>query len=168
MDEAVAAGLIVASAALYAAGLRVLWRRAGRGQGVRKWQAASFAAGLFVLSAALLSPLSERAERLLSAHMTQHELLMLVAAPLVVFGRPLFVWMWALPVRGRDAAGRLVRTRAVSRGWRTLTAPLTAASLHALALWGWHAPRLYQAALHSEAVHALEHLCFFLTAVLFW
>jgi cytochrome c2 len=40
--------------------------------------------------------------------------------------------------------------------------------LHAAALWAWHVPALYGAAIHSEAIHALEHTCFFVSAGLFW
>jgi putative membrane protein len=37
-----------------------------------------------------------------------------------------------------------------------------------VALWAWHAPGLYQAALRDDAIHILEHLVFLLTAGLFW
>ena len=39
---------------------------------------------------------------------------------------------------------------------------------HALAIWVWHVPALYEAALASEAVHVAQHACFFVTAALFW
>jgi putative membrane protein len=57
-------------------------------------------------------------------------------------------------------------------GWRTcwaaLTAPLVTWSLHAIALWGWHLPRLFEAALRDNGVHTLQHLSFLGTALLFW
>jgi putative membrane protein len=40
--------------------------------------------------------------------------------------------------------------------------------LHAIAIWGWHVPALYDATLRSEALHAAQHLCFLATALLFW
>jgi putative membrane protein len=166
--EPVTVGLLVASAALYAAGTRAVWRRAGVGRGVRRWQALSFAGGLLSLAVALLSPVVWLSTVLFSVHMTQHEILMLVAAPLLVFGQPLFAMLWALPRSGREAWGRWSQTPIVARSWGAITGPFTVFVLHALALWIWHTPRLYEAALHSEAIHAVEHLCFVLTAALFW
>jgi putative membrane protein len=32
----------------------------------------------------------------------------------------------------------------------------------------WHVPALFEAALHDETVHVVQHLGFFLTAALFW
>jgi putative membrane protein len=52
--------------------------------------------------------------------------------------------------------------------WAALTDPLAAWSLHALALWAWHVPALFDAALHSEAVHIAQHVSFLLTALFFW
>jgi cytochrome c oxidase assembly factor CtaG len=166
-EPVIGASLLIA-AGLYGAGIRTLWRRAGYGKGVRPWQAASFALGIAVLIVALLSPLAELSEQLLSAHMTQHELLMLVAAPLLVFGQPLLVWLWALPVQWRDRTGRAVHTRGVAALWGWLTAPLVVFAIHGAALWIWHLPALYQAALEHEPVHALQHVCFLLAATLFW
>ena len=40
--------------------------------------------------------------------------------------------------------------------------------IHAVALWGWHVPFLFELALHSESVHAVQHLCFIGSALLFW
>ena len=51
---------------------------------------------------------------------------------------------------------------------RRVARPLPAAALHALAIWIWHAPGPFQAALQNEALHDLEHASFFLTALLFW
>ena len=166
--EPITIGLLAASAALYAAGTRAVWRRAGVGRGVRRWQALSFAAGLLSLALALLSPVVWLSTVLFSVHMTQHEILMLVAAPLLVFGQPLFAMLWALPRAGRETWGRWSQTPFVARSWTAITGPFTVFLLHAFALWIWHTPRLYEAALHSEAVHAVEHLCFVLTAALFW
>jgi cytochrome c oxidase assembly factor CtaG len=166
--EPITVGLLVASAALYAAGTRAVWRRAGVGRGVRRWQACSFAGGLLSLALALLSPVVWLSTILFSMHMTQHEILMLVAAPLLVFGQPLFAMLWALPRGGRESWGRWSQRPFVARSWQALTGPLTVFLMHAFALWIWHTPRLYEAALHSEAIHAVEHLCFVLTAALFW
>jgi putative membrane protein len=52
--------------------------------------------------------------------------------------------------------------------WRALSRPMPAALLHGLTLWLWHAPALFAAALEHHWLHALEHACFFGTALLFW
>jgi cytochrome c oxidase assembly factor CtaG len=166
--EPFSAVVIAIAVTLYWLGVRRLWRRAGRDRGVRTWQIASFAGGMLALSVALLSPLAELAERLLSAHMAQHELLMLIAAPLAVFGRPLLVWLWAFPSGPRDSISRLVTRRPLRRAWVFVTAPLAVFVLHAAAVWLWHMPALYEAAVADERVHVLQHLCFVLTAALFW
>jgi cytochrome c oxidase assembly factor CtaG len=159
---------LIASAVLYTIGLRRLWRRAGTGRGIARWQAAAFAIALASLAVALLSPVAWLSEQLFSAHMTQHEVLMLVSAPLLVFGHPLFAMMWALPGRWRERVARVIRGRRVAATWRTLTAPVFVFLLHGAALWVWHIPVLYEAALADAAIHALEHLSFVVTAALFW
>ena len=121
----------------------------------------AFAFGWLALVVALVSPIDALSEILFSAHMTQHELLMIVAAPLMVFGRPLVAFLWALPARWRLPVGQSIP-------WRFLGGPIPATLLHAIALWMWHLPSLYQATLRSEAIHAVQHLSFFLTAALFW
>lgn len=153
---------------LYARGTERLWRSAGAGRGIRRREAACFAAGWLVLWAALVSPLHPLGDALFSAHMVQHELLVALAAPLLVLGRPLVPLLWALPVGWRRAAGAWARGGAVRRGWRALTAPFAAWLLHAAALWLWHLPGPYQAALRGDAAHALQHACFLGSALLFW
>jgi putative membrane protein len=77
--------------------------------------------------------------------------------------------MWALPRRRAQAlAQRLKRARGLARGWQALSHPVSAWLWFALALWVWHAPSLYQAALRDDRLHALEHLIFLVTALLFW
>ncbi len=156
------------SGAFYGVGLMRLWRHAGRGRGIDLWPVASFCLGWLVLAIALVSPLDLLGSRLFSAHMVQHELLMIVAAPLLVLGRPLAVWAWALPRAARRPVGAFFRQPAWRIPWRVLTAAPVAWALHALALWLWHVPVLFEAALHNEVVHAFQHLAFLLTALVFW
>src|SRR5206468_343444 len=78
-------------------GAWAVWRRAGTGRGVRPGEAGAFALGWVVLVTALVSPLHRLGEVLLSAHMAQHVLLMAVAAPLLVAGRPVVTLVWGLP-----------------------------------------------------------------------
>ncbi|WP_052306180.1 cytochrome c oxidase assembly protein [Paraburkholderia phymatum] len=163
--------LMAMSAAAYAAGYWRLRARASprsRSARVRAVHLIAFVSGWVALALALFSPLDTLSGALFSAHMVQHESMMLIAAPLLVAGRPLGVWMWALPRRARSAAGRCVRAHMFSYCWRGLTAPLTAWLLHAAALWGWHMPTMFQSALLHPWVHSLQHASFLLTALLFW
>lgn len=159
---------ILAAGALYAIGVIRLWRRSGQARAARAGQAASFAAGLIVLVFALLSRLERLGQELFAFHMIQHELLMLVAAPLLVCGRPLAVWLWAFPRGGRQWLSRLGETRSFAAFWRTVTSPLSAWTLHAIVLWVWHAPSLFDATLVDRGIHNLQHVTFLLSALLFW
>jgi len=160
--EGLVAALMIASLAGYAAGLAKLWRRAGVGRGIRVREAAAFLAGWGTLVVALHSPVDALADRSFAMHMGQHELLMIVAAPLLAASRTYEAWSWALRRRG-------VRTlAAVASGWRWLAAPARAWWIHAAALWLWHVPVLFLAALGNESIHALQHTSFFLSALLFW
>lgn len=160
--------LLGASLAMYALGLMRLWRKAGTGRGVNVPQAAAFAAGWVALAAALVSPLDALGQLLFSAHMVQHELMMVVAAPLLVLGRPLAVWTWGLPSPWRRRTAAITRHRAVALPWQVLTRPTLAWALHGLVLWIWHMPRFFDAALASDGIHTLQHISFFGTALLFW
>ena len=157
---------LLLSAALYAAGVIRMWPRnlhAGLG-----WKPiACFACGWLSLLAALDSPIHELSEQLFSVHMVQHEILMLVSAPLLLLGRPSLVFVWALPERWRRIAP-LASHWAIRTPWALISAPVVAWSLHAIALWLWHAPVLFDATLRSDAVHAAQHISFFASALLFW
>jgi cytochrome c oxidase assembly factor CtaG len=100
--------------------------------------------------------------------MVQHLLLMSVAPPLLVWGRPAQA-LWAAaapPLRRRlHRIGRLSLMRTAARAGRST---LLVTTLFVAVLWGWHAPALYQAALRTETLHAAEHLCLFATSVLLW
>jgi len=152
-DPLVLAGLTTA-VGLYTAGML----RMPRPQPAR---AVAFYAGILTCALALLSPIDRASDVLFSAHMVQHELLMLVAAPLVVLAKPYATILWALP----EAARPHLR---FTRAWNTLTLPAVALGLHAAARIAWHVPALFDAALADERIHAFQHLTFFVTAVLFW
>jgi cytochrome c oxidase assembly factor CtaG len=156
------------SATLYLSGTFRLWRRAGHGRGVRHWQAACFWLGWTFLALALVSPLHWLGEHLFTAHMIEHELLMVVAAPLLVLARPGGAMMWGLPAAWRGPIGGLERRPAFAALWGWLTDPLVATILHGVALWAWHMPVLYDAVLTNDLVHWLQHLSFFITGLLFW
>jgi putative membrane protein len=166
-QEFIVAAMLL-SGVLYARGLSRLWKAAGRGRGVARGEAWCYATGWGAVGVALLSPLDAVGEHLFSAHMLQHEVLMLAAAPLLVAGRPLATWSWALPVTMRLRITRALAAPAWSVVWTSITRPLSAWALHAAALWGWHAPALFAAARVDPLLHALQHASFFVTALLFW
>jgi putative membrane protein len=153
---------------LYARGLARMWRAAGIGHGIRTWEAASFAGGWLALFVALVSPLHPWGSVLFSAHMTQHEILMLVAAPLLVLGKPLVASLKALPPGWAQALARATGVGWWQAVWHTITNPFVAWIIHAVVLWAWHVPALFQATIDDEFVHALQHLSFLLSALLFW
>jgi putative membrane protein len=105
---------------------------------------------------------------LFSAHMTQHEVLMVAAAPLLVLGRPVVAFLWAVPMSWARALGGAAKAVWFRRAWRALTNPLAAWAIHAAALWVWHLPVMFQATLQSDLVHTLQHVSFLGSALLFW
>lgn len=166
--NAVTAVSLLAIAILYIAGLRRLWRASAGKETIRVWQAAAFGIGVASAAVALLSPLDRWSDVLFSAHMAQHEILMLVSAPLMVLGRPFIAAMWALSPGARANIGGAMRQRWMVAAWDAISGPVTVLLMHAVVLWAWHVPALFEAALHSESVHVVQHLGFFLTAALFW
>jgi cytochrome c oxidase assembly factor CtaG len=160
--------VVLAIAALaYARGAIALRRRAGEARGLGAGHVAAFAAGWMATLTALAPPLDPLAARYFSLHMVQHELLMVVAAPLLALGRPFVAWSWAAP-RTAQAVHRAFARPPLATAWRCATAPLGAWVLHAAALWLWHAPPLFEAALARPLLHELQHATFFGTALLFW
>lgn len=163
-DAWVVAPLLVALA-WYALGFAQVHRRA-TATAVHRASALRFVAGWTVLAAALVTPLHQAGERSFAAHMLEHELLMLAAAPLLVLSRPLGVALWALPPSLR--AGFVTFGHGIGGAWRALTMPIVATVLQAAALWLWHAPRLFDLALANDGWHIVQHLSFLGTALLFW
>jgi len=161
-EPAALAGVLIVGA-LYARGVATLWRRAGREHVVRGWQTLCFGGGLLAIVVALESPLDRLGEELFAFHMAQHLLLILVAGPLLVLGAPVAPLLWALPEASRPTVGAWFRTAAAF-----LTRAPVAFGAHSLALWLWHVPALYEAALRNRGVHIFEHVSFLATAVLFW
>ena len=152
---------------LYLRGARAVWRSSAPGRGVSPGEVGAFALGWLTLVIALISPVHRWGDALFSAHMAQHELLMALAAPLLVLGRPLVPWVWSLPPAWRRRLGALAGTTPIATGWSGLTHPAAAWALHAAAIWVWHLPVLFQATLHNEAVHAAQHASFLGTGLLF-
>ena len=154
---------------IYAWGVYRAWRQAGPGRAIAYRQAGFFLGAILALAAALISPLDALSSVLLSAHMTQHLVLILAAAPLLVLSDFGLALLWALPRRTAQTLSRqLKRRQGVDRAWRSIRSPVGAWLIFTITLWVWHAPVLYESALRDEVVHALEHGIFLAAAVLFW
>lgn len=153
---------------LYVAGHYRLWRRSRLGRAALRHRGLWFAAGWFTLAAAAISPLHEAGESSFTLHMVEHELLMLMAAPLLVLSRPLETMLWAWPLGVRKALGAFFHGRAVRGTWQFLSGAVAATVLQAAALWLWHAPALFELALAYDGWHITQHLSFLVSALLFW
>jgi putative membrane protein len=133
------------------------------------WRLAVFMGGLFSLWIAIGSPLQNFDDALLSLHMVQHILLMGVAPPLILLGAPALPFLHGLPqffVRG--VLGPLLRWSPVQWLARIFTHPIFCWLAATVALIGWHTPRAFELALHSQFWHEVEHASFFITSILFW
>lgn len=159
--------VLVVAVALYVAG----WWRARRhgdpAAGVPALVAWLGALGAF--AAAALSGAALFDDLLFSVHMLQHLLLAFVAAPLLVAARPVRCAGWLLRRAGRHPHMRLDRrVRWLLRLAIGCARPAVAFVLAAAALWAWHAPPLYDAALASDPVHGFQHLSFIGAGLLYW
>jgi cytochrome c oxidase assembly factor CtaG len=152
----------------FGAGWLRLRRRAVRGGERVGRRARVFLLGWLALAGAVVSPLHHAGMRSFAAHMAEHELLMLVAAPLLVLGRPLPIMLWAFPASLRQRLGRWTVSGAVRRVRALALDPVMATLMQAGALWLWHAPALFERALASQGWHVAQHLSFLITALFFW
>ena len=159
-------GLLL-SLATYARGWRQLRRQMP--QRFAGWRLAAFAGGLATIVVAIASPLDAFGGLLLQVHMTQHLLLMMVAPPLVWLAAPAAPLLRGLP-RGvvKHGLAPFLVWPALYRFGRRLTHPVVCWLSFVVATWAWHIPALYELALRAPAWHQVEHVCFLLTALLFW
>jgi putative membrane protein len=160
---------LVATAGLHVRGVRAVWARAGHGRVVGPRQVLAFHAGLAVVAVALVSPLDGLAAALFSAHMVQHLLLTLVAAPLLVVGASRLPFARALPPPARRRVGRLER-RLLGGPARTPRVGLLVVAVlaHTVTFWLWHSAAMYEAAVRHGWAHALEHTTMLGAALLLW
>lgn len=146
----------------------LLMRRAGV-PFIPAWRAACFIGGLLTIWIALASPLDTFATFLITAHMAQHMLLMMIAPPLILLGAPLIPLVRGLPIfAAREFAGPFLNWQIAMRLGKALTKLWVAVILMGLVMFAWHTPRLYELALASAPWHEFEHACFFLVSLIFW
>jgi putative membrane protein len=160
-SDVVGAVLLAVVALAYAVGQR---RVARRSSARREGGHVCFWLGWAALAVALGPPLDVWSSLSFAAHMTQHELMMLVAAPLLVVARPLGTLMWGLP----GPLGSALTSHSLRRIGAWLAGPMVAWLLHGFVLWGWHVPGAFEAGLRSVPIHWLQHASFFAAAVIYW
>jgi cytochrome c oxidase assembly factor CtaG len=144
---------------------------------IRKTRAAQFSclrlvsllAGLCVLWLAIGSPMDGFADALLSAHMVEHLLLMSAVPPLLLWGLPVVPLLRGLPaLLRRFVLGPILRVSLLRRFAHWLVTPVVAWLAMNLTFLAWHIPAAYDFALEHENWHAVEHLCFLGSSMLFW
>ncbi|HWB69921.1 MAG TPA: cytochrome c oxidase assembly protein [Solirubrobacterales bacterium] len=146
---------VVVPLAFAAAYLKRARTLAGQGRPVPAWRQLCFAIGILLIAVAISGPVEDLAAELVTAHMVQHLLLADLVSLLLVLGltgpvmQPLLQNRWTRPLRH-------------------LTHPVAAISIFTFNLFLWHSPPLYQAVLHNESLHVLEHMLFIGTGVLLW
>jgi cytochrome c oxidase assembly factor CtaG len=152
--------------AMFFAGRSAL-RKAASSAGKLRRETRWFVAGWLALALAVVSPIHVWGQVKFSIHMVQHELLMVVAAPLLVLGRPWLAWLWVFPRDWTNAPHRwagAIRLLVSAIGGH----PVAAFIVHTIALWVWHVPVMFESALRSDVAHVAQHSCFLLTGLWFW
>ncbi|MCU1274034.1 MAG: 4Fe-4S ferredoxin, iron-sulfur binding domain protein [Bryobacterales bacterium] len=158
---------LIALTVLYAGG----WHRIRRAlpKLIPAWRLIAFAGGIIALWLAVGSPLAELDEQLLTAHMVQHLLLMIVAAPLILLGAPSITLLHGLPRRFvRDMLGPFLRLRPAHRVGAFCTHPVFCLLAASVVVIGWHVPAAFDLGLRSHGWHEIEHASFFTAGLLFW
>jgi putative membrane protein len=145
------------------------WLRLRRGGEGGVSELCFYLAALAAIACALLSPIDTLSSYLLIAHMVQHELLMMIAAPLILLANPVPALFWGLGRNARLRAAYFLSRESATRRVRDFVGSMPVAwCVYVGSLWAWHYPALYEAALRNRWIHDLEHILFFLTALLFW
>lgn len=144
--------------------VRALGRLRRSHAGWPRWRTRSFAAGIGVLTLALMSPVDAYADLLLSVHMVQHLLLTLLAPPLLLLGAPLTLAVRSASGQGRRRLLAVLHSRTVG----ILSEPAVGWALFVGAIYASHLPDFYDATIRHTALHAGEHLVYVATALLFW
>ena len=158
---------IILSALIYLRGWWLL-RRAGS-PNIPPWRVVMFIAGLGTLWVALASPMDVFNGFLLTAHMLQHMLLMMIAPPMILLGAPLVPMVRGLPIfAAREFAGPFLNWSVAKAIGKGLTNPIFALILMGIVMFAWHVPALYELALRSPAWHQTEHACFLVASLIFW
>src|SRR5262249_35709213 len=146
------------------------WRRTPRvsASAIPAWRHASFLLGIFLVWAALVSPLVAYDHHLLTVHMIQHLLLMTFAPAFILLGEPLLSFWNGFSRLAQNVLGPVLQRPFVRRFGRVLSRPALCWIVSALTLLGWHTPALFTLGMHSEVWHSVEQASFLVAGFLFW
>jgi putative membrane protein len=165
MDWALDPGAVLGIAVAEGLYLRALLVLSARGVSATRAQVVLWHLGIALWIAGLLSPIHTLGEELLSFHMAQHLLIADLAAPLLLAGARNPVLMFLLP---RDVLVPLARRRRLRGAFRFLRRPLVAIPIYVLVLYGWRFTFMFESAVRSPFVHALQHASFIGIGLLVW
>ena len=162
-----ASAVLILAALIYVRGwIRI--RRLER-DSVGGWRVASFLQGLFFIWLALASPIAALDHDLLTLHMVQHLLLMIIAAPLIWLGVPTKTLQNGLPRRFVETfLAPISRWSPMRRLGNALANPIVCWLTASATLIGWHVPTLFALGLHSDMWHGIEQASFLISGLLFW
>jgi cytochrome c oxidase assembly factor CtaG len=153
-------GLLALAAIGYLLGVRRLWRKGRRWP---LWRTISFECGIVVVFISFCSGLAAYEDDNFSAHVVQHVLIMMVAPPLLVLGRPLVLLI--------QSAGRSVQLRTIAlvrtRAFRLAVSLGSGLAFYAV-MWSYFLTPWYGASEHSGALHEVTHGVFFLVGLCYW
>jgi cytochrome c oxidase assembly factor CtaG len=157
---------LVIAAAVYLRGW--LHLRTASATPIPVWRAVSFLLGLMAIWVAVASPVAISDQKMLTAHMIQHLLLMTIASPMIWLGSPVLAVWNGLPRLARNAALPVIRQSVTARVGRAMTQPAFCWMAAAAALVVWHVPAVFALGMQSERWHAIEQASFLATGLLFW
>ncbi len=161
--------VLVPLGVLYIRGWCLLRRQSTKGKLATWLRLIAYLSGLFVMALSLISPIDRLGGQLFFMHMIQHLLIIMIAAPLIWLGGPFPFMLWSLPVQPRRRIAKLfTRTSSFRRALAAATRPGIAWLTFITVYLGWHDAHLYNLALRFAWVHDLEHITFFLAAMLYW
>ena len=153
--------VLLTAISVYSLGL-VRLRRAERP--FLRGAALSFYSGMAMLILGLCSPIDGYADVSFNVHMAQHLILTLAAPPLLALGAPITLALRASsPVSARRIA-RVLRGRVAS----FLSLPIVGFLLFVTVPFVIHLTPLFDAALRSNLIHALEHALWVSAALIYW
>jgi putative membrane protein len=135
---------------------------------VPAWRVTCGLSGLLSVWVAVGSPLAALDHQWLTIHMIQHLLLMTVAAPLILLGRPVVSALHALPGPVVSVLRSWSRTPVAQRIGETIAHPVVCWCAAALTLTLWHVPAALTTAMHSPTWHLIQHTSFLFSGLLFW
>lgn len=168
LDPVVVVSMLLASW-LYLRGVRDLWITAGQDKVISRRRRNAWYGAMISLAVALFSPIDALGGALFSVHMVQHLILFVVTPLFLAYTRPGLGMWWGLPATWRRRAGNGIGSWSVSRRLHGANRnPMLIVMVFTAVLWLWHTPALYNAALRSDVVHALEHFSFMAGAYLLW